>query len=333
MNNKINATILGTGSFGTAFACAIVKENLNVTLWGNSEEILDEIKNKRTNKNYLKNIVVPQEIQVAYSLKEALQSTDIVFFVVPSQAVKEVARNIKPYINSQTFLVNLSKGMDLSQNKRLSQVIKEFFPTNPLVIISGPSHAEELALKFPTSVVAASRKMGAAHFIQETISNDYFRVYTSNDVIGVEYGGILKNIIALAAGISDGLGFGSNTKALLLTRGLVEMARFGHYFGANISTFHGLSGMGDLIVTATSVLSRNWNFGNKLGKGLSFESALKEMSMVVEGINATKATYELAQQHHIQMPLTSAIYDVLYNQRSPKEVVVELMTRQMKSEI
>lgn len=333
MKNKINVTILGSGSFGTALACAIPNKHLHVCLWGKSTKTLDEIQKYRINKDYLPNIHIPEKVKIVYDLKEAVMNADIILFVIPSQNIKTLAEDIKPFIKSSTLIANLAKGIDLSTNERLSVVVNRILPNNPFVVISGPSHAEELALKYPTSVVAASQDMKDATFLQHSIANEFFRIYTSEDILGVEYGGILKNIIALAGGISDGLGYGSNTKALLLTRGLVEMARFGSYFGAQLSTFYGLSGMGDLIVTATSVLSRNWTFGNKIGQGKSVEEAFAEMSMVVEGINAAKATYELSQKYGIEMPITEAVYNIIYNHRCPKKAVIDLMTRDKKPEI
>lgn len=327
----LNIGILGSGSFGTALAITFASKN-NITLWGNDPEIIKEINEQRTNRRYLENVKIPNNIKATLSIEEAVKDAHIVIFAVPSQANREVALLAKPFIRKQTILISAAKGLEKNTELRMSQVLHQVLPSNPVVALAGPSHAEELSMGIPTTVVAASRNIEHAKKVQEVLVTPTFRVYTLKDVIGVELGSVLKNIIAIAAGVSDGLGLGSNSNAALITRGLVEIIRFGKKMGANQETFLGLSGLGDLVVTCTSPLSRNWTLGNKIGKGKSLEQALSEMSMVCEGVKATEVVYTIAKKKHIDMPITTQVYQLLFENKDPKQAVRDLMTRDIKSE-
>lgn len=329
--NNLKIGVLGSGSFGTALAITFSERN-QVTLWGHNPSVIDVIKSDRSNPKYLKEITIPEKIEVTINLDEAVKNTDILVFAVPSQATREVATKVRKHIKRSTIVVSVAKGLEEGTGLRMSQVLHQVLPGNPIVVLSGPSHAEELGRKVPTNVVAASRKDKYARKVQESLLAPYFRIYTSKDVVGVELGGVLKNIIALAAGINDGLGFGSNSKAALITRGLLEISRFGKRMGAKNETFLGLSGLGDLIVTGTSHFSRNWTLGNKIGSGKNLEQALSEMSMVVEGVKATRIVWEISKHKRIVMPITQAVYQILFEGKNPKEAVYELMSRSIKSE-
>ncbi|MGF2715550.1 NAD(P)H-dependent glycerol-3-phosphate dehydrogenase, partial [Bacillus cereus] len=256
--------------------------------------------------------------------------------VVPTKAYRDVLQEMKEIVTEPITWIHASKGIEPGTSKRISEVIEEEIPESlikDVVVLSGPSHAEEVGLRQATTVTSAAKRMEAAEGVQDLFMNSYFRVYTNPDIVGVELGGALKNIIALAAGISDGLGLGDNAKAALMTRGLTEIARLGRKMGGNPLTFAGLTGMGDLIVTCTSVHSRNWRAGNMLGKGHSLEEVLESMGMVVEGVRTTKAAHELAEKMEVEMPITAALYDVLFNGNNVKDAVGSLMGRVRKHEV
>lgn len=327
--------VLGAGSWGTALSIVLSDNNHDVRLWSHRREQVDEINEKHTNKRYL-DVTLPKQLKAYHSLKEALEGVDAIVIVVPSSAIREVAQKIKPYLTNDILLIHASKGIEPESLKRVSELISEELPEfkmRNLVVLSGPSHAEEVALRSPTTVTVASNSLDSAEKVQHLFMNDYFRVYTSTDVIGVELGGALKNIIALGAGISDGLGFGDNAKAALITRGLAEITRLATKMGANPLTFLGLCGVGDLIVTSTSKHSRNWRAGHMLGQGKSIDEILNEMGMVVEGIRTTKAAYQLSKKYHVEMPITAGLYEVLFNEKDPKDIVSELMRRDRKEEL
>lgn len=327
--------VLGAGSWGTALSIVLADNEHDVRLWSHRKEQADEINEHHTNERYLEG-TLPESIRAYDKLEEALEDVSQVVLVVPSSAIRVVCRQMKEYIDENVTIVHASKGIEPGTLKRISEQIAEELPTHNidnLVVLSGPSHAEEVALRHPTTVTAASKNEQNAKLVQDTFSNNVFRVYTSNDVVGVELGGSLKNIIALGAGISDGLGFGDNAKAALITRGLAEITRLGTKMGANPLTFLGLCGVGDLIVTSTSTHSRNWRAGKMLGEGKSLEEILQSMGMVVEGVRTTKATYQLSQKMNVEMPITEGLYDVLFNEKDPKEVVQQLMTRSKKEEL
>ncbi|WP_246942221.1 NAD(P)H-dependent glycerol-3-phosphate dehydrogenase [Bacillus pinisoli] len=325
-----NVAVVGAGSWGTALAIVLADNGYQVQLWGHKESQIEEINTKRTNEKYLPGIELPENIKGYSSLEGALQEIDTIILAVPTKAIREVMAQIRSVLQTPVTIVHVSKGIEPETFKRVSEVISEEMPSELLadvVVLSGPSHAEEVSRRQPTTVTVACENMKSAERIQDMFINQHLRVYTNPDVIGVEIGGALKNIIALAAGITDGLGYGDNAKAALMTRGLAEIARLGVAMGANPLTFAGLTGIGDLIVTCTSVHSRNWRAGNLLGKGHSLNEVLDNMGMVVEGVRTTKAAYQLAQKMEVSMPITNALYDVLFNNKTPKEAVDTLMAR------
>lgn len=325
-------TFLGGGSFGTALAIMIAKKGFDVFIWDRNDKIIDDINNKRENIKYLPNIVVPHNVYATTNLEEALKNSKYIVLSVPSQAIREVSSKIRPYLKEDNIIISIAKGIEEDSGKRLSEVIRDEISDNGIVILSGPSHAEEVALDIPTTVVASSEDMNYAKEIQSVFMTNKFRVYTNDDLIGVEIGGAVKNIIALAAGISDGIGYGDNTKAALMTRGMSEIVRIGTKLGGKAETFSGLTGFGDLIVTCTSMHSRNRRAGILIGKGVAPDEAVKEIGMVVEGIKACKAFYNLKEKLNISMPITDVLYKVIFEGKDPKYGVYELMSRDKKGE-
>lgn len=323
---------IGGGSFGTALAVLLSKQGEQCTIWCHSKSSVDEINNTRENKRYLKGITIPDDVKAYSELDEAIEDCKVIVLAVPSKAIREVSKKIAPLLKGNEIVVTVAKGIEKHSLKRMSEIIEDEIKNHPIVVLSGPSHAEEVARDIPTTVTAASEDMEAAKEIQKLFSNESFRVYTNSDLIGVEIGGAFKNIIALAAGISDGIGYGDNTKAALMTRGMSEIIRVGTKLSGRPDTFYGLTGMGDLIVTCTSMHSRNRRAGILIGSGLTAEEAVKEIGMVVEGIEAVKAFYELKCKTDVDMPITSALYEVLFNGANPKDKVAELMGRSHKEE-
>jgi glycerol-3-phosphate dehydrogenase (NAD(P)+) len=335
-NQKEMVAIIGAGSWGTALALVLADNGHDVRLWLRNQEQQQEINEQHTNAKYLPGVTLPENIRAHVSLKEALQGAGIVIIAVPTKAVRDIIQKISAIISEPVTLVHVSKGIEPDTHKRISEMIEEEMPPHllkDLVVLSGPSHAEDVSMRHPTTVAVSSKNMTAAEKIQDLFMNQHFRVYTNPDLIGVEIGGALKNIIALAAGISDGLGYGDNAKAALITRGLAEISRLGTKMGANPLTFSGLAGIGDLVVTCTSVHSRNWKAGNLLGKGHKLDEVLENMGMVVEGVRTTKAAYQLAKKYETNMPITEALHDVLFNGVSPKDAVDRLMGRLKKREM
>ncbi|MGM9987517.1 MAG: NAD(P)H-dependent glycerol-3-phosphate dehydrogenase [Bacillaceae bacterium] len=329
-------TVIGAGSWGTALSMVLADNGHNVRLWGKSTAQLNEINEHHQNTKYLPGVELPPSIVAFHDMKEALNGVSTVLFVIPTKAFRSVLPTVKEALQGPVTIVHASKGIEPETSKRISEIIEEELPSElikDIVILSGPSHAEEVAQRQPTTITAASTKMEAAQFVQDMFMNNYFRVYTNPDVIGVELGGALKNIIALGAGMSDGLGYGDNAKAALMTRGLMEIIRLARALGANPLTFLGLTGMGDLIVTCTSVHSRNWRAGNMLGKGHSLQYVLDNMGMVVEGVRTTKAAYLLSQEKNVEMPITAALYGVLFEGKDPKQSVDALMSRLKRHEM
>lgn len=323
--------VLGAGSWGTALAFVLADNGHKVKLWAHRSETVDEINETHRNERYLPGIELPTSIVGYSSLQEAVEDVSTIILAVPTKAIREVLRKLIEIEHPPYTIVHVSKGIEPDSLLRISEIVEEEMPPRLLkdvVVLSGPSHAEEVSKRQPTTVTVSSKNMQAAEEVQELFNNQhYFRVYTNPDVIGVEIGGALKNIIALAAGITDGLEYGDNAKAALITRGLAEIARLGAAMGANPLTFSGLTGIGDLIVTCTSVHSRNWRAGNLLGKGHNLDEVLANMGMVVEGVRTTKAAYQLAEKYDVQMPLTKALYNVLFNNVHPKQAVDALMAR------
>lgn len=326
-------TFLGGGSFGTALSLMLSKKGYTCKIWDRNINVVNDININKKNSKYLKEAVLNNNITAYTDMKEAVDGCGYLVLSVPSHVIRSICRKVSEYIKNDVIVVNIAKGIEEGSNKRLSTVIKEELPNNPVVVLSGPSHAEEVAIDVPTAIVVSSTDMKYAIKVQDLFMTDRFRVYTNDDVIGIEIGGAVKNIIALAAGISDGIGCGDNTKAALMTRGMSEIIRIGTALGGRKETFYGLSGMGDLIVTCTSMHSRNRRAGILIGKGVEMNEACKEIGMVVEGIKACRAFYELKEKENISMPITDILYNVLFNGMNPKESVRNLMTRNKKDEI
>lgn len=328
MKQKI--AVLGPGSWGTALAQVLVENGHEVILWGKNPEQVKEINQQHTNHHYLPDLTLPEELKATTSLVEAITGADALLFVIPTKAMREVAHEAAKIIQNKPYIIHASKGLEQKSHKRISEVLAEEIPTDKrqeIIVLSGPSHAEEVAVHDITTITAASPSLEAATYVQTLFMNDYFRIYTNDDVIGVELGAALKNIIALGAGAMVGLGFGDNAKAAIMTRGLAEISRLGVALGANPLTFIGLSGVGDLIVTCTSVHSRNWRTGQLLGQGKKLEEILANMGMIVEGVATTKAALELAQQLGVEMPITEAIYSVLYEGKDIQIAAKDIMLR------
>ncbi|MGH4051334.1 MAG: NAD(P)H-dependent glycerol-3-phosphate dehydrogenase [Clostridium sp.] len=324
---------LGGGSFGTALSILLAKKGITVNLWDRKLSVIDDINIKRENIKYLPSIIVPAGVTAFTQIEKVVFNADIIVLAVPSHAIRDLSKRIAPHLKDNQIVVSIAKGIEEGSSKRISEVIEEEIKGNPIVILSGPSHAEEVALDIPTTVVVTSKKIEYAKIVQDTFMTSKFRVYTNEDIIGVEIGGAVKNIIALAAGISDGIGYGDNSKAALMTRGMSEIIRIGTRLGGKAETFYGLTGMGDLIVTCTSMHSRNRRAGIMIGKGISMEKACQDIGMVVEGIKATRAFYELKEKLKISMPITDVLYKVLFENKDPKYGVYELMSRNKKDEI
>ena len=318
--------VIGSGSWGTALALQLNRAGNNVILWSFRKEEAMEILLERENKAYLPNIKIDNEIVITYK-DEDISWADMVVFATPSKFVRETARRFSPFIKENQIVVNVAKGFEEGSLLRLSQVIKEEIPQCRVAVLSGPSHAEEVGKNLATAIVASSDDIEVCKEVQNAFMTPMFRVYTNTDLIGVELGGALKNLIALAAGIADGCGYGDNTKAALMTRGLHEISKLGVAMGAKRETFSGLAGIGDLIVTCTSMHSRNRRAGILLGQGKSLDEALSEVKMVVEGVVNAKAAYELSKKLNIQMPITDEINNVLYKGKDVKQAVYDLMTR------
>lgn len=330
--------VIGSGSWGTALSKVLVENGHEVTIWGLEEDVVDEINHHHTNKAYLPDIDLPNELVATNDFVSAVANKEIILLVVPTNAMRSVATKLKKQLeNSEQspIIVHAGKGLELNTHLRISEVLEECLDDNSykaLVVLSGPSHAEEVAKKDITTVAAASKSLEAAKKVQDIFMNSYFRVYTNQDVIGVELGGALKNIIALAAGMCDGLGYGINSKAALVTRGLAEITRLGVSMGADPLTFSGLSGVGDLIVTCMSPHSRNWQAGMLFAKGYDKEHVNSEIKMVVEGITTCLAAYELAQERYIEMPITQSLYQLIYGDTDIQSGLNQLMSRTGKQE-
>lgn len=328
--------VLGAGSWGTALAMVLNDNGHDVRLWTHQQAQADHINQTHQNEDYLPNVLLPKNLIAYTSLKDALHETTAIVFVLPTKAIRDVCRQVADVLDHSVTIIHGTKGIEPHSLKRVSEMMEEELPKEyytDIVVLSGPSHAEEVSMKHPTTVTASSKTMQEAEKAQDLFINEHFRVYTSADMVGVELGGSLKNIIALGAGISDGLGYGDNAKAALVTRGLAEIARLGVAKGADPLTFVGLSGVGDLIVTCTSVHSRNWKAGNMLAKGMELDDVLKEMGMVVEGVLTTKAAFALAKKEHIEMPITIGLYHILFEGANPKDIVDQLMTRMRRHEM
>lgn len=321
---------MGNGS------CASINDNgHDVCLWGNVPDQIEELNTKHTNTRYFKDIIISENIKATLDLKEALTDVDAILFVVPTKVTRLVAKQVAETLDHKAVIMHASKGLEPGTHERLSTILEEEIPAelrSEIVVVSGPSHAEETIVRDITLITAASKDQDAAKYVQELFSNNYFRLYTNTDVVGVETAGALKNIIAVGAGALHGLGYGDNAKAAVITRGLAEITRLGVKMGANPLTYSGLSGVGDLIVTGTSVHSRNWRAGDALGRGEKLENIEKNMGMVIEGISTTKVAYELAKELGVYMPITSAIYKVIYEGGDVRESILGMMSNDFRSE-
>jgi len=327
--------VLVAGSWGTALASVLADNGIDVTLWSRNEQQVDEINTHHRNSKYLPEATLSPNIYATTSMEKAVSAAEAVVLVAPSGAMRDVAAGMKPYLRPEALVIHATKGFETGTLKRMTSVIAEETgrAESEIVVLSGPSHAEEVVRRCPTTVVVAAQETAKAEAAQDLFINSYFRVYTNPDVTGVELSGSLKNIIALGAGLSDGLGFGDNAKAALLTRGLAEIARLGAEMGANPLTFAGLAGVGDLVVTCTSKHSRNWRAGSLLAQGKPLAEVLDAMGMVVEGVKTTQAAYALARQYDVQMPITDELYRVLFEDKPAKTAVEDLMGRGRTHEI
>lgn len=325
-------TFIGGGSFGTALAVSLSKKGHTIKVYDRDKSTVDDINLKRENLKYLHNVIIPFNVIAYNDLKDSIRDSEFVFLAVPSHAIRSVCENIKPYLTKEQTIVNMAKGIEQGTLKRLSQVIKEELPHNPVVVISGPSHAEEIGMDMPTTFVVSSEEMKYAYIVQDVLMTNRLRVYTNDDIIGIEIGGAIKNVIALACGISDGIGFGDNAKAAIMTRGMQEIAKIGLELGGKEQTFYGLTGMGDLIVTCTSMHSRNRRAGILIGQGKSCEAACEEVGMVVEGVKACKAFHELGEKLNLSLPITNTLYEILFNNKDLKTEAYNLMARDKKDE-
>ena len=325
--------VIGAGSWGTALAVSLGKKGHSVKIWDINKEHLQELKELRENKRFLPDVKLPDKVEIAFSVETAIPGSDIVLFSTPAQHFRSALDGAMPHLTKDMVLVNVAKGIEQKTLMRLSEVAFEKLPDAKYVVLSGPSHAEEVGRGMPTTVAAASQDLELAEYIQDVFMNDFLRVYTNTDVIGVEFGGALKNIIALGAGISDGMGYGDNAKAALMTRGITEIARLGTKLGASASTFSGLTGIGDLIVTCTSMHSRNRRCGIMIGEGVKPSEATAKVGMVVEGMYTTEAAYQLARKAGVEMPITEQIYNVINEKIDAGEAVRSLMGRQKKHEM
>jgi glycerol-3-phosphate dehydrogenase (NAD(P)+) len=327
--------ILGAGGWGTALALTLNANGHQVTVWEFDKQAASRLKRNRENKTFLPGIRVPKEIEITHNLPDAVLEKTYILVTLPSHVVREVCLQVRSFMPAASIVISGTKGIENTTGKRVSEILIETLPmlsAQRIVVLSGPSHAEELAKKNPTVVVAACIDEIASRGVQKLFMNPFFRLYTSTDMIGVELGGALKNVIAIAAGIIDGLELGDNLKAALINRGLVEITRLGHALGADPLTFAGLSGMGDLIVTSTSRHSRNRFVGEQIGKGRSLRQILNSMVMVAEGVRTTRSAMELANAYHVDMPITSEVYKVLFDGKNPRQAVTDLMTREAKAE-
>jgi len=333
VQNKI--AVIGAGSWGTTLALLLADKGHEVKLWVYEKDLAEEMQKTRENRIYLSGYRLSDNITVTSSIKDAASNSEIMVFVVPSHVARGVIKELSHLVSKDTIIVSATKGIENNTLMPISEVFKEILPKSfhkNLAFLSGPSFAKEVAQKMPTAVALASYDAKVGEFIQQAFSTDNFRVFTNSDVIGVELGGALKNVIAIAAGIADGMGFGHNTRAAIITRGLAEMTRLGIAMGAEPATFAGLSGLGDLVLTCTGELSRNRTVGLRLGKGEKLKDILASMKMVAEGVKTTKAVYELSKKYNIEMPIPNEVYYILYEDKDVKASARDLMNRELGEE-
>ncbi|WP_339122058.1 NAD(P)H-dependent glycerol-3-phosphate dehydrogenase [Fusobacterium nucleatum] len=331
----VKISVIGSGGWGIALAILLHKNGHNLTIWSFDKKEAEELKINRQNKTKLPNILLPEDIKVTDNLKEAVDNKDILVLAVPSKAIRSVSKSLKDIIKDNQIIVNVAKGLEEDTLKTMTDIIEEELKEkNPQVaVLSGPSHAEEVGKGIPTTCVVSAHNKELTLYLQNIFMNPSFRVYTSPDMIGVEIGGALKNVIALAAGIADGLNYGDNTKAALITRGIKEISSLGVAMGGEQSTFYGLTGLGDLIVTCASMHSRNRRAGILLGQGKTLDEAIKEVNMVVEGIYSAKSALMAAKKYNVEIPIIEQVNAVLFENKNAAEAVNELMIRDKKLEM
>lgn len=336
-----NILVIGGGSWGTCLSKLLIENGHNVFLWEYSEEIRKDIRNNGENTHFLKGIKLPKELNVIDDYAEILENVnnnypkiDVILLATPTQFLRNILKRLKNFLNYNIIITNVAKGIEISSKKRISELISEELENKNYnyVLLAGPTHAEEVAMKLPSAILSVSDDENSAIEIQNIFSNSYFRVYTGTDLVGAELGGALKNCLAIAAGIADGLGYGDNSKAALITRGLNEILEIGKYYGVNEKTFMGLSGLGDIIVTCTSKHSRNRYVGEQLGKGRNITEIVKSMEMVSEGAETIKALYVIIKENNINAPIFTALYEVIYKEKPVTELVSLFMNRDLKSE-
>ena len=325
--------ILGAGSWGTALALLLKNNGHDVTVWSIDAKEVEMLQTEREHKSKLPGVKLPEDMQFTNDLKEGMESKDFLVLAVPSVFTRSTARSMKPYIKPGQKVVNVAKGIEETSLMTLSEQIEQELPEADVAVLSGPSHAEEVGRGLPTTCVVGARTKETAEYLQDAFRNDVFRVYISPDILGIELGGSLKNVIALAAGIADGLGYGDNTKAALITRGIAEITRLGVKMGGKAETFAGLTGIGDLIVTCASVHSRNRRAGVLMGQGMTMQEAMDEVQMVVEGVYSAKAAKALADKYGESMPIIEQVNQVLFENKNPREAVQELMMREGRAEV
>jgi len=338
MKNRLKIAVIGSGSWGTALGILLAQKGYNVSLWGHKQAQIATLNKDRENRKYLPGIPFPSSLKPVHSLDKCLQGTTFVVMVVPSHAFRHVFTQVVPFLKSNARVISAVKGIENDTLMTMTQVMEEVLGSTESLkgvevgVLSGPSFAEEVAKKIPTAVTIGYSDIDIAKEVQNIFVTDYFRVYASDDVIGLEISAALKNIIAIATGVCDGLGYGLNTRAALITRGLAEIQRFGTALGAVSSTFSGLSGMGDLLLTCTGSLSRNRSVGLKLGEGKSLKDIQSEMNMVAEGIKTTRSVYDLAVKLQIDMPILEQVYNILYKNKSCEKAVKDLLQRELRVE-
>ncbi len=327
--------VIGGGSWGSAMAIHLGRQDVATKLWVREKEIYEDIVNTRENRTFLPGATFPPAVSVFHDLQNAIAEAEGLFIAVPSHFCREIYTKIAPFLGQEHFVVSLTKGIEEDSLKRMSEVMVEVFPSevhSRIAILSGPSFAREVAESHPTAVVISSKNPGLTKEIQVLVSNLYFRAYSSDDMIGIELAAASKNVIAIATGISDGFGFGSNSMAGLVTRGLAEMTRLGLKLGARQETYAGLAGLGDLVLTCTGKLSRNRYVGFELGKGKSLEEIVSGMKMIAEGISTTKSIRQLAQREKVEMPICEQVFQIIYGKKDPKQALYDLMSRELKEE-
>ena len=337
MTEKV--AVLGAGSWGSVLANLLVDNGHEVELWSRDQDQVDRLNKDHVNPAYMKDFTYSSKLHATTNMKAAVKGADVILIVIPTKGIRQVAHKLDGVLadlEQRSLIVHATKGLEQNTYKRPSEMIKEEIDPKyrrDIVVLSGPSHAESVAIKDMTAVTAACANLADAEKVQKLFSNSYFRVYTNDDVIGAEFGAALKNIIAIGAGALQGLGYHDNARAALITRGLAEIRRLGVAFGANPMTFIGLSGVGDLVVTATSKNSRNWRAGYQLGQGQKLDDVINNMGMVIEGVYTTKAAYELSKKRQVRMPITDALYRVLYEGEDIKTAISQLMSRDLTSEM